>query len=77
MFNRIVIIFLGAPSVVLNSGGKKKTTTRGIIYIKWWPPSFLPAAKGSARTPLGPNVAPLVARTSLGPKDKYQKQWPT
>ena len=23
-------------------------------YLKLWPPSFLPSAKGSARTPLGP-----------------------
>ena len=26
------------------------------MYAKQWPPSFVPAAKGSARTPLGPKL---------------------
>ena len=36
---------------------------------KWWPPSFTPAAKGSARTPLGPmihfDVTSLALRVSI------------
>jgi hypothetical protein len=38
------------PFVVLNSGGKKKKKKEEKI------PSFMPAAKGSARTPLGPKT---------------------
>jgi hypothetical protein len=30
------------------------TTTRKEKYLKYWPPLFMPAAKGSARTSLGP-----------------------
>jgi hypothetical protein len=40
--------------VVLNSGGNKKKKKKKEKYLNWWPPSFMPAAKGSARTPLGP-----------------------
>ena len=32
------------------------TLRKGIIYLKQWPPSFMPAAKGSARTPIRPII---------------------
>ena len=41
--------------MVLSNGTKKNTNTnKKINYLKYWPPSFVPAATGSARTPLGP-----------------------
>ena len=33
----------------------------------WWPTTFLPAAKGSARTPLGPKVS--IKETKLGQRN--------
>ena len=34
--------------------GEKYLTRKEEKYLKQWPPLFRPAAKGSARTPLGP-----------------------
>jgi hypothetical protein len=42
-------------SVVLHNGGnKEKKTRKKKNVLKIVPPSFMPAAKGRARTPLGP-----------------------
>ena len=36
-----------------NNGGPKKKWNN---YQKKWPPTFMPAAKGSAHAPLGPKI---------------------
>jgi hypothetical protein len=51
-FKTIRQLLLG--ELAMSPERRKREREKNAIYSGQWPPTFMPAAKGSARTPLGP-----------------------